>query len=253
MAFSNCASLVVTEKATHAIDDDESNDPRRHKKRRTGSGPEEASTVSHDGKDTGESPGRQVEEELTLALSHEGSKPDPAMNGDRTLSNPQGDDTTENGATPAVTQDTMNPDVAAVISNIIDHSERVEEQYALNQQENAEGDSSESKDLVFIKANSHLKSQSLPILDNLVCFLTFIMAKQVAHANYVIFEVDPNPCLTRQIELPGNNIPRFRTRLGQWTGLLYNAVPVRSHQKGIFYEGAVPLAGGSGPHGASSG
>ena len=62
----------------------------------------------------------------------------------------------------------MTPDVAAVISNIIDHSERVEEQFALNQQQGAEDGTPGAKDLVFIKANSHLKSQSLPILDNLV-------------------------------------------------------------------------------------
>lgn len=158
----------MTQKATHAIDD-EPDDSRQHKKRRTESGSENVLAVSHDTR----SPGRQVEEELTLALSRENSKQDLVINGNQGQGqgNTQDDDATENGATPAVTQDTMNPEVAAVISNIMDHSERVEEQFALNQQQSAEGDSSEAKDLVYIKANSHLKSQSLPILDNLVCSL----------------------------------------------------------------------------------
>lgn len=166
----------MSQKATHSIDD-EPDDSRQHKKRRTGSGPDDVSTVSHDGSETRQSPGRQVEEELTLALSRENSKHDSTVNGDQGQGNTQGDDATENGATPAVTQDIMNPEVAAVISNIMDHSERVEEQFALDQQQNADGDSSDSKDLVYINSNSHLKSQSLPILDNLVRSPTLIKIK----------------------------------------------------------------------------
>jgi hypothetical protein len=66
----------------------------------------------------------------------------------------------------AAGQDHLAPDVAEVISHIMDHAERVEEQCALSQRLEESG---ESKGLVFIKANAHLKIQSLPILDNLVC------------------------------------------------------------------------------------
>ena len=61
-------------------------------------------------------------------------------------------------------------DMATVISDIMNHSERVEEHYAFGQQQ-LEGDAEQSAPtgLVYVKPNSHLKTQSLPILDNLVC------------------------------------------------------------------------------------
>lgn len=56
-----------------------------------------------------------------------------------------------------------------MISSIMNHAERVEEQCVLGQQQLAETSSaSPPKGMVFVKANSHLKIQSLPILDNLV-------------------------------------------------------------------------------------
>ncbi|KAL1998725.1 hypothetical protein VTN02DRAFT_5675 [Thermoascus thermophilus] len=69
--------------------------------------------------------------------------------------------------------------MAAVISNIIDHSERVEEQCALSQQpvETNGQQASSNKGLVFVKANSHLKVQSLPILDNLSTQILSLLAK----------------------------------------------------------------------------
>lgn len=66
---------------------------------------------------------------------------------------------------PSIGQDPFDPEVAQVISSIMDHSERVEEQFALNT-------AADPSDVVQVKANSHLKEQSLSILDNLVCFPT---------------------------------------------------------------------------------
>lgn len=69
------------------------------------------------------------------------------------------------------TTSAMDPDMATMISNIMDHAEKVETQ--LEKQQMADNnDQSAPKGLAFVKANSHLKTQSLPILDNLVRFLT---------------------------------------------------------------------------------
>lgn len=73
----------------------------------------------------------------------------------------------QGAAASAFAQDQLGPDVAEVISNIMSYSERVEEQYNLSQQLKNSG--GESQPIVFIKANSQLMTQSLPILDNLVC------------------------------------------------------------------------------------
>lgn len=70
----------------------------------------------------------------------------------------------------ATTQDPPIGNVAKVISSIMDHTERVEGQLSLDKQ--LAGPAAASN-LTFLKANSNLKSQSLPILDNLVCPLVF--------------------------------------------------------------------------------
>lgn len=63
----------------------------------------------------------------------------------------------------------LDPDVATVLSNIMNHAERVEEQFTMGHQPLAgHVDYSASKDMMVPQANSHLKAQSLPILDNLV-------------------------------------------------------------------------------------
>lgn len=62
---------------------------------------------------------------------------------------------------------TIDPDMATVISNIMNHAERVEDELG-RQQRGDNNDLLAPKGLAFVKANSHLKTQSLPILDNLV-------------------------------------------------------------------------------------
>lgn len=75
---------------------------------------------------------------------------------------------TENATAQAPNSD-IATDMATVISDIMNHSGRVEEQYALGQQQLQDGTGQTAPTgLVYIKANSHLKVQSLPILDNLV-------------------------------------------------------------------------------------
>jgi hypothetical protein len=76
----------------------------------------------------------------------------------------------EIGASPVQEQNTnIDSDVATVISNIMNHSERVEEQCAMGPQQLPDlSGQGAPKGMVFVKANSHLKIQSLPILDNLV-------------------------------------------------------------------------------------
>lgn len=76
-----------------------------------------------------------------------------------------GDGSTDSHAAPMENRD---PYVANFISDIMDHAERVEGQFALSQQLEDGTAQTSSKGLTFIKASSHLKIQSLPILDNLV-------------------------------------------------------------------------------------
>lgn len=141
--------------------------PRAHKKRRTGSGPE----VLPAKQETDGSPDNQIEGVLASTLGGSGAvESRENMNG----GHDQGETATDNGAAPAGNPDPAQ-EMAAVISNIIDHSERVEEQCTMSQQPsqrpaetNGSQASSNSKGITFVKANSHLKVQSLPILDNLV-------------------------------------------------------------------------------------
>lgn len=139
--------------------------PRAHKKRRTGSGPEVLPASSQPKQEPDGSPDNQIEGELASTLGAGAVESRENVNGD----NDQGETATDNGAAPAGNPDPAH-EMAAVISNIIDHSERVEEQCAMSQQpaETNGQQASSNKGLVFVKANSHLKVQSLPILDNLV-------------------------------------------------------------------------------------
>lgn len=128
--------------------------PRAHKKRRTESGPEALASPKQE---TDAAPDSQIEGELASALNGTNNQPQEGVNGDHG----SGEGTTD-------------PEVA-VISNIIDRSERVEEQCAKDQQQQQQQQSTEasgqpaSKGLTYVKASLHLKIQSLPILDNLVC------------------------------------------------------------------------------------
>ncbi|PGH26955.1 hypothetical protein AJ80_01339 [Polytolypa hystricis UAMH7299] len=63
--------------------------------------------------------------------------------------------------------------VAKVLSNIMDHAERIGEQCVISRKLEESG----SKTVTFIKANSHLKIQSLPILDNLSSQILSLLAR----------------------------------------------------------------------------
>ncbi|GAD97129.1 MYB DNA binding protein [Paecilomyces variotii No. 5] len=152
-------------KISHSLDDDDGSlSPRAYKKRRT-SGPDAFDASSFPTKQENDvTAGNQIEDELA-SLDTGPLEAGENLNG----SQDQGEGGTDNGAVPAGNPDPAQ-DVAAVISNIIGHSERVEEQFAASQQEKQETNDAgapASKGVVYLKANSHLKIQSLPILDNL--------------------------------------------------------------------------------------
>lgn len=88
----------------------------------------------------------------------------PAENGPS-----QSENSAESATAPGTGTD-IDSDMATVISSIMNHAERVEEQCAMGEQQLGEDMSNQEapKGVVFVKANSHLKIQSLPILDNLV-------------------------------------------------------------------------------------
>lgn len=72
----------------------------------------------------------------------------------------------ENGTAPAETFGQLDPNMTKAISDIIDHSERFEQYYALGA---ADDDGLlGSKGLILAKTGSRMKVESLPILDNLV-------------------------------------------------------------------------------------
>lgn len=113
-------------------------------------------------------PGHKIEEELATALGENVvDTVEPTDHSGQT-----GQDQVEASATTTTAQDggsNVNPDVASLISEIMDHTERQEQTVALGPQEiPPSGDFPGARGFAFLKANSHLKIQSLPILDNLV-------------------------------------------------------------------------------------
>lgn len=63
----------------------------------------------------------------------------------------------------------VNADVTSIISEIMDHTDRQENTVLMGPQEiPATNEFNGTRGYAFLKANSHLKIQSLPILDNLV-------------------------------------------------------------------------------------
>lgn len=106
----------------------------------------------------------------------------------------------------------ISSDMATVISDIMNHSGRVEEQYALGQQQLESGSGqSTSTGLVYIKANSHLKIQSLPILDNLVSESKLISSRVIkrSHMNRILVNSDFNSA--GQVYLPRHRCLHLRT------------------------------------------
>jgi hypothetical protein len=118
-------------------------------------------------------PGHKIEEELASALGE--GVIDTVEQTDHNVNQTLQDGThgTHDAATGlATTQDgtsNLNPDVATIISEIMDHTERQEQTVAMGPQElPPSNDFPGARGFAFLKANSHLKIQSLPILDNLV-------------------------------------------------------------------------------------
>jgi hypothetical protein len=168
---SDSNSVEASLKPSHPREEDEdgSLSPRASKKRRIEAESEALLLPSQTTELTDQTPGHQIEEELVSALGSGIGDAVERQNDGQT----QMVSSAEDPAAPET-----NPeldDMASVISSIMNHAERVEEQCAMGQQQlttatttPAPADQPAPKGLVYIKANSHLKIQSLPILDNLV-------------------------------------------------------------------------------------
>jgi hypothetical protein len=106
-------------------------------------------------------PGHKIEQELANALGE--SVVDTVEPTDQTGGHDQPEGSPHDGGS------NVNPDVASIISEIMDHTDRQENTVAMGPQEiPATTEFPGARGYAFLKANSHLKIQSLPILDNLV-------------------------------------------------------------------------------------
>lgn len=168
------------DKPSRPLEEDGSASPHAAKRRRTEAGAEELPSPSQPGAAADQTPGNLIEQELASALGT-----GPADDGQIKVENAAPEPTSE-----------LDPDVATVLSNIMNHAERVEEQCALGQQQLTDNtDQPTPDDVMILKANSHLKTQSLPILDNLVRSL-----RRVAAFQFKAYECLPSlpksyPCL----------------------------------------------------------
>lgn len=148
-------------------EDDGAVSPRASKKPRLKSEPGDLSLPPQPPTVVDQGPGNQIEEELASALG-----PSIVDTVERQDDKPSHIETpAESAVAPEPNQD-IDTDIATVISSIMNHAERVEEQCAIGQQQLADNSGQLApKGMVFVKANSHLKIQSLPILDNLVSII----------------------------------------------------------------------------------
>lgn len=155
--------------------------PPAAKKRRTDAGPEDEISIDPQFSTSDlHGPGHKIEEEIANALAEGNSHVMSQGN------NTHEKHVSESPAPPALAQDgtantnsdsninpssNSHPDVSSMITDILDHTERQEQTVAMGPQEiPSSGDFPGAKGYAFLnlKANSHLKIQSLPILDNLV-------------------------------------------------------------------------------------
>lgn len=240
------------QKETHPLENDNDDDgvptsPRATKKRRTGSVSNSlpASTLPHGLPDL--SPDNQIEEELASALTSGAAETGEHANNEHENENENenGNEQAEHSAEGSTGQESgtdIAADMATVISNIMNHSGRVEEQYALGRQQMEDSSGQTSTGLVYVKANSHLKVQSLPILDNLVSRIADVLLNiEFLKSHPYAVLVYPNPDSLGQIELPRHRCLHLRARFGKWRGLCDHAFFVRPHEEGVFYEKRVPL------------
>ncbi|KAL4890170.1 telomere repeat binding factor-domain-containing protein [Aspergillus ambiguus] len=164
----------VSPKLSHPLEEDNlgSVSPPS-KKRRLDSEPQDPPAPPLQPAHGDQAPGDRIEEELASALGS------GVMDSVERQDEPQNQIETaaENTTTTEENQD-IDPEMASVISSIMNHAERVEEQCAIGQQQTADTSSQPApKGMVFVKANSHLKIQSLPILDNLSTQILSLLAK----------------------------------------------------------------------------
>ncbi|RJE18386.1 MYB DNA binding protein [Aspergillus sclerotialis] len=176
------------EKPSHPVDEEGSESPRASKKRRTESGTDEAQAPSQQDAAADQIPGNQIEKELASALGSgfaENAERDSDGNikVEGTIEKTPEQETTEGTST-------IDPDMATVISNIMNHAERVEDELG-RQQRGDNNDQSAPKGLAFVKANSHLKTQSLPILDNLSTQILSMLAKS-SYQDITAFVSEPD-------------------------------------------------------------
>lgn len=171
----------------HSLDDEEHGSPPAAKKRRTDDGPDGDISLPNEVILMADQhgPGHKIEEELASALG-EGvidTVEQTDHNVNQTLQHGT-HDTHVTSTGVATTQDgnpDLNPDVATIISEIMDHTERQEQTVAMGPQElPPSNDFPGARGFAFLKANSHLKIQSLPILDNLVSSIDTIYVISVS-------------------------------------------------------------------------
>ncbi|KAJ5159938.1 uncharacterized protein N7482_006942 [Penicillium canariense] len=167
---------TYNQKPAHLLDEDEHGSPPAAKKRRMGSVPDDDLAIDpqFQGSDQ-HGPGHKFEEELATALAEGTAHALPPTDGthDNLGSDPSAAATTAQDASS-----NSNPDMNSIISEIMDHTERQEETVAMGPQEiPPSGDFPGAKGYAFLKANSHLKIQSLPILDNLSTQILSFLSK----------------------------------------------------------------------------
>ncbi|KAJ5782925.1 hypothetical protein N7457_004699 [Penicillium paradoxum] len=160
--------------------DEEHGSPPAAKKRRTGDGPDGDISLPDQVLLMADQhgPGHKIEEELASALG-EGvidTVEQTESHVNEALQHSTHD--TPTGAGSAHDPSGLNSDVATIISDIMDHTERQEQTVAMGPQElPPSNDFPGARGFAFLKANSHLKIQSLPILDNLSTQILSFLSK----------------------------------------------------------------------------
>ncbi|KAJ5587286.1 uncharacterized protein N7459_003051 [Penicillium hispanicum] len=157
-----------------SFEDEEHGSPPAAKKRRTGSTSFPDDSIQQSlGETDQHGPGHKIEEELATALGE--SVVDTLEPTDHASADPGQPDSS---ASAVDGNSNANPDVASIISEIMDHTERQEQTVAMGPQEiPPSGDFPGARGYPFLKANSNLKIQSLPILDNLSTQILSFLSK----------------------------------------------------------------------------
>ncbi|KAJ5330714.1 hypothetical protein N7476_000497 [Penicillium atrosanguineum] len=158
------------QKPSHPLDEAEHGSPPAAKKRRTDSGPDEDLSIQHFMSEE-HGAGHKIEQELANALGE--SVVDTVEPNDH----PRGSHN-QPETSPHDGGSNVNADVTSIISEIMDHTDRQENTVLMGPQEiPATNEFPGARGYAFLKANSHLKIQSLPILDNLSTQILSFLSK----------------------------------------------------------------------------